>query len=95
MPKKYDVIDWADLIEHAQKQGFHWNYAHELVRIFQRDGKPFLLGCGDIMDLNPLDDPYIMDSMKPDFEKYDMNQMGRDIVYHFMQTYNLKEMLII
>ena len=94
MPEKWDVIEWTDLIEHAEAQGIPWNYAHDILRIFQGYDHAFPLGCGDIEDMNPLDDPYLASSIKADIGKYDLNQMGRDIVYHFMQTHKLKKMLV-
>jgi hypothetical protein len=95
MPDKMDVVEWSELIEHAEKQGFNWNYAHDIVRIFQHYDRASIVGCGDIEELNPLDDPFIKESLKDDIDKYDLNQMGRDIVYHFMQTHNLKSMLVV
>lgn len=46
-------------------------------------------------DMDPLSFPYVATSFSKDKEKYDLNQMGRDIVYHFMQTHSLRKMLVI
>ncbi|MFW9871722.1 MAG: hypothetical protein ACFFG0_01380 [Candidatus Thorarchaeota archaeon] len=94
--KKQNVIDWTDLLFHAVELGFEWNYAHEILRIFQRYDGAITIYCDEIEEMIPLQDEYIGSHFKEDTKNDgDLNQMGRDIVYDFMQKHNVTEMLVI
>jgi hypothetical protein len=94
--KQQNVIDWTDLLFHAEKLGFNWNYAHEILRVFQRYDGALTIYCDEIEDMTPLEDEcigsYFLENHKDDGDK---NQMGRDIVYDFMQKHNVTEILVI
>jgi len=93
MLRTENVIEWVDLISHAEKLGFAWNYAHDILRVFSGYNHALKIDCEGIEELEPLTDPYICDWIRK--EPFDMNQMGRDIVYDFMQLHNINEMLVV
>lgn len=85
------VIDWTDLLEHAEECGFFWNYAHDILRVFQQYDGIRKIPCTRVEKLVPMNDPYMPERIKDDHGKYDLNQMGRDIVYSYMQKHNINE----
>jgi len=95
MLRTENVIEWPDLISHAEKLGFAWNYAHDILRVFSGYDHALKIDCEEIEELEPLTDPYIGDWIKEESTKFDMNQMGRDIVYDFMQLHKINEMVIV
>jgi hypothetical protein len=89
------VVGWSELLEHAGSLGFHWNYAHEILRAFQRYDGIRNIYCDRLEKVYPLKDHYISSHFLEQYSKDgDLNQMGRDIVADFMQKYNLKEMVV-
>lgn len=93
--KIQNTVEWTELLFHAVDLGFEWNYAHEILRIFQDYDRVMEIDCCDIKYLTPLEDEYI-GSMFLEMSKKDgdLNQMGRDIVYDFMQKHNVKKMMV-
>lgn len=92
--RKVMLIEWTELLFHAKKLGFNWNYAHQLLRAFQNYERTMDINCEKIEEIEPMSDGYLGDFEKKHKSDGDLNQMGRDIVYDFMQTHNLKEMTV-
>ncbi len=94
MPKQVTLVGWSELLFHAEELGFWWNYAHEILRVFQNyDRGPLEIYYNEICDYTPLSDPYIGERFKEDAKDHgDLNEMGRDIVRHFMEKHDLKVM---
>jgi len=89
------LVDWTDLLFHAEELGFSWNYSHEILRVFQGYDRTIDIYCNEIDEYVPMEDEYIGAYFKNEtVNDGDVNQMGRDIVYDFMQKHNLKEMTI-
>ena len=88
------LIDWTDLLHHAQELGFNWNYAHEILRAFQRDNGVLDIYCDEIDEIIPMNEMYIEGFEERNKKDGDLNQMGRDIVYDFMEANDLKEMTV-
>lgn len=87
------LVEWTELLWHAKELGFAWNYAHELLRAFQYCNGTMDIECEEIEEVVPMYD-FLGDFEKKHKSDGDLNQMGRDIVYDFMQTHNLKEMTV-
>ena len=87
--KRVLLVGWSELLRHAEGLGFDWNYAHEILRVFQNYDNLAEVNCEGIDEFEPLGDPYI----GLDFKKQpgDLNQMGRDIVFDFMQKHKITE----
>lgn len=95
MPKQVTLVGWSELLFHAEKLGFFWNYAHEILRVFQGYDRVMEVYFDEIDEFVPLDDPYIHSKYKdPEYQakSADMNEMGRDIVRDFMCKHKLKVM---
>ncbi len=93
--KNVTLVGWSELLFHAEKLGFFWNYAHELLRVFQAYDRTLEVHCSEIDEYEPMSDPYVGDCFKRESKGHgDLNQMGRDIVHDFMQTNNLKVMTV-
>lgn len=92
--KQVTLVEWAELLRHAEKLGFYWNYAHELLRAFQGYDRLMEVYCTEIDEFEPMDDPYIGRFEKENIDHGDLNQMGRDIVYDFMQMHKLTVMSV-
>ena len=97
--KQVTLVEWTDLLFHAEKLGFFWNFAHEILRVFQGYDRIMEIHYEEIDEYVPLSDPYINSSYKTkdlslNPNDADLNEMGRDIVRDFMQTHNLKVMTV-
>lgn len=95
MIKQVTLIDWTDLLFHAEKLGFSWNYVHEILRVFQGYDRIMDVECSEIDAFEPMSDEYIGDYFKEQVKDHgDVDQMGRDIVYDFMQKHELTAMTV-
>jgi hypothetical protein len=89
------LVEWTELLRHAEKLGFQWNYAHELLRVFQGYDNILELECTEIEYMDPMTDDYIGQYFKDQAKDHgDLDQMGRDIVYDFMQEHKLTVMTV-
>ncbi len=91
---RVNLVEWTDLLFHAEKLGFSWNYAHELLRAFQGNNETKTICCEEIDEIIPMEAEYIYSFEEEHSKDGDLNQMGRDIVYDFMQMHKVKEMVI-
>jgi hypothetical protein len=94
--RKVNLVEWTDILFHAERLGFPWNYAHEILRVFQGYDRTMEVDCKYIdEEFEPLTDEYIGNHFKEEFkDDGDLNQMGRDIVYDFMQKHEINEMVV-
>jgi hypothetical protein len=93
--KQVILVEWTELLRHSEKLGFKRNYAHELLRVFQGYDRTMEIECIEIENIDPMTDTYIGGYFKDQAKDHgDLDQMGRDIVYDFMQKHKLSVMTI-